>query len=99
MELPDRRYKHWNKLFFLTLETERHFFLFCAGKNGGGGGARDSGGSQRSRGGGVRPRPVSSPARPWFIPGIRCHEPEDGVYFAQIGPTGGEMGYQAITGK
>jgi len=30
---------------------------------------------------------------------FQCHEPEDGVFFAQIGPTGGEQGYASITGK
>ena len=35
---------------------------------------------------------------PWVIPPVRCHEPDDGVFFAQIGPTGGEQGYSAITG-
>ncbi|TRY81057.1 hypothetical protein TCAL_09448 [Tigriopus californicus] len=53
-------------------------------------------------GGGRVNRPTPAPARgtkdPWFIPAIQCHEPEDSVYFAQIGPTGGEQGYQAITG-
>ena len=32
-----------------------------------------------------------------FIPAIQCYEPEDGVFFAQIGPTGGDNGYSAIT--
>lgn len=36
---------------------------------------------------------------PWVIPPVRCHEPDDGVFFAQIGPTGGEQGYSAITGR
>ncbi len=29
---------------------------------------------------------------------FQCNEPEDGVFFAQIGPTGGEQGYASITG-
>lgn len=41
------------------------------------------------------PAPVSD--QPWFIPAIQCYEPEDGVFFAQIGPTGGDNGYSAIT--
>jgi len=46
------------------------------------------------------PTPAPAPAsdQPWFIPPIQCHEPEDGVFFAQIGPTGGDNGYSAITG-
>lgn len=34
----------------------------------------------------------------WEIPPIQCHEPEDGVFYAQMGPTGGKQGYPAITG-
>ena len=34
----------------------------------------------------------------WFIPPIQCNEPEDGVFYAQIGPTGGKNGYSSITG-
>ena len=34
----------------------------------------------------------------WIIPDIQCYEPEDGVFFAQMGPTGGKHGYPAITG-
>lgn len=49
-------------------------------------------------------RPVPTPkAAPktdaWEIPPIQCHEPEDGVFYAQMGPTGGKRGYPAITGK
>ena len=47
----------------------------------------------------VAPKPVAPPADPWFIPPIPCYEPEDGVIYAQIGPTGGKSGYNAITGK
>ncbi|XP_017874479.1 PREDICTED: protein Skeletor, isoforms B/C [Drosophila arizonae] len=43
------------------------------------------------------PRPVSSNGA-WDIPAIQCHEPEDGVFYAQMGPTGGKHGYPAITG-
>lgn len=35
----------------------------------------------------------------WFIPPIECYEPEDGIFYAQMGPTGGKRGYPAITGK
>lgn len=34
----------------------------------------------------------------WEIPPIQCHEPDDGVFYAQLGPTGGKQGYSAITG-
>ncbi|KAJ8942165.1 hypothetical protein NQ318_002555 [Aromia moschata] len=34
----------------------------------------------------------------WVIPPIECDEPEDGVFYAQMGPTGGKKGYPAITG-
>lgn len=43
------------------------------------------------------PAPAPPVARPWSIPPITCDVPEDGVFFAQIGPTGGENGYSAIT--
>jgi len=35
----------------------------------------------------------------WEIPAIQCYEPEDGVFYAQMGPTGGKRGYPAITGS
>lgn len=35
----------------------------------------------------------------WEIPPVECYEPEDGVFYAQMGPTGGKQGYPAITGK
>lgn len=41
----------------------------------------------------------SSTIRAWDIPPIQCYEPEDGVFYAQMGPTGGKYGYPAITGK
>ncbi|XP_018392522.1 PREDICTED: protein Skeletor, isoforms B/C-like isoform X2 [Cyphomyrmex costatus] len=34
----------------------------------------------------------------WEIPPIQCNEPDDGVFYAQMGPTGGKHGYPAITG-
>lgn len=34
----------------------------------------------------------------WHIPPIQCDEPDDGVFYAQLGPTGGKRGYPAITG-
>ncbi|XP_061941831.1 protein Skeletor, isoforms B/C isoform X4 [Apis cerana] len=51
-------------------------------------------------------RPNRAPATPapaprngaWEIPPIQCNEPEDGVLYAQMGPTGGKHGYPAITG-
>ncbi|XP_048506172.1 protein Skeletor, isoforms B/C isoform X1 [Athalia rosae] len=51
-------------------------------------------------------RPSHGPATPapaskkgaWVIPPIQCDEPEDGVFYAQMGPTGGKHGYSAITG-
>ena len=56
-------------------------------------------GKQRGKGRTATPAPLTSAKKPWFIPPIQCHEPDDGVYFAQIGPTGGDHGYQAITGE
>lgn len=44
------------------------------------------------------PKPVNSNGA-WDIPAIQCHEPEDGVFYAQMGPTGGKHGYPAITGR
>ncbi|XP_037077644.1 LOW QUALITY PROTEIN: protein Skeletor, isoforms B/C-like [Pollicipes pollicipes] len=48
---------------------------------------------------GSRPATTPAPAKPWKIPSIKCDEPEDRVYYAQIGPTGGARGYNAITGR
>lgn len=51
-----------------------------------------------------RKRPVPATPRPaakegaWEIPPIQCYEPADGVFYAQMGPTGGKQGYPAITG-
>ncbi|KAJ6639396.1 Protein Skeletor, isoforms D/E [Pseudolycoriella hygida] len=48
-----------------------------------------------------RPVPTPKPAPKndaWEIPPIQCYEPEDGVFYAQMGPTGGKHGYPAITG-
>ena len=56
-------------------------------------------GKQKGKGRTATPAPLQSAKKPWFIPPIECHEPDDGVYFAQIGPTGGDHGYQAITGE
>nr|CAD7455034.1 unnamed protein product [Timema tahoe] len=49
-------------------------------------------------------RPIATPAPApqndaWDIPAIQCYEPEDGVFYAQMGPTGGKRGYPAITGN
>lgn len=44
------------------------------------------------------PRPAAKEGA-WEIPPIQCNEPEDGVFYAQMGPTGGKRGYPAITGK
>ncbi|KAG8234228.1 hypothetical protein J437_LFUL007733 [Ladona fulva] len=51
-----------------------------------------------------RPSDVQTPApapkvNAWKIPPIPCYEPDDGVYYAQMGPTGGKRGYPAITGR
>ncbi|KAG5872439.1 hypothetical protein JTB14_029441 [Gonioctena quinquepunctata] len=43
------------------------------------------------------PTPVKN-RNAWDIPAIQCYEPEDGVFYAQMGPTGGKRGYPAITG-
>ncbi|XP_046383111.1 protein Skeletor, isoforms B/C [Ischnura elegans] len=43
------------------------------------------------------PRPAPK-VNAWKIPPIPCYEPDDGVYYAQMGPTGGKRGYPAITG-
>lgn len=63
---------------------------------------------QQSRGRGrqtttTTARPVPTPApvqkrNAWTIPPIQCYEPDDGVFYAQMGPTGGKRGYPAITG-
>ncbi|KAM3958654.1 DM13 and DOMON_DOH domain-containing protein skeletor isoform 2-T2 [Aphomia sociella] len=51
----------------------------------------------------IKPNPVPTPkpvprVQPWDIPAIQCYEPPDGVFYAQMGPTGGKQGYSAITG-
>ncbi|KAJ3643944.1 hypothetical protein Zmor_026624 [Zophobas morio] len=49
----------------------------------------------------VRAVPTPAPVakrNAWDIPSIKCYEPEDGVFYAQMGPTGGKRGYSAITG-
>ena len=65
----------------------------CASSRSGSGSG--SGGSRQ------RIATTSAPAQvqPWAIPAIRCSEPEDGTFYAQIGPTGGQRGYSAITGR
>lgn len=45
------------------------------------------------------PKPVAKRSDAWTIPPIECYEPDDGVFYAQMGPTGGKKGYSAITGK
>lgn len=50
----------------------------------------------------TRPVPTPKPVAKrdaWEIPPIQCFEPEDGVFYAQMGPTGGKRGYPAITGE
>ncbi|XP_068237883.1 protein Skeletor, isoforms B/C isoform X1 [Palaemon carinicauda] len=44
------------------------------------------------------PAAAKPASNPWFIPPVPCYEPEDGVFYAQIGPTGGDNGYNSITG-
>ncbi|CAH1404632.1 unnamed protein product [Nezara viridula] len=45
------------------------------------------------------PPPAPAPTNgAWDIPAIQCNEPDDGVFYAQMGPTGGKRGYPAITG-
>lgn len=54
------------------------------------------------RGGSPAPPSRAPPAprnKHWEIPPIECDEPDDGVFYAQMGPTGGKQGYPAITGK
>ena len=53
----------------------------------------------QSQSGPSAPQPTGPSPDAWFIPPIQCHEPEDGVFYIQIGPTGGERGYNAITGS
>jgi len=43
--------------------------------------------------------PASTLSIKWRVPPIPCHEPEDRIYYAQLGPSGGENGYSTITGK
>lgn len=47
------------------------------------------------------PPPAAAPKHSgaWDIPPIQCNEPDDGVFYAQMGPTGGSRGYSAITSK
>ncbi|CAL8071837.1 unnamed protein product [Orchesella dallaii] len=44
--------------------------------------------------------PVTAPSpTSWAVPPIPCYEPDDRVYYAQLGPTGGAYGYRTITGR
>lgn len=42
--------------------------------------------------------PSASEVEPWYIPPVECPEPQDNVFYAQIGPAGGKKGYTSITG-
>jgi len=53
---------------------------------------------RRLQGGANTPPPAPQHASAWYIPPIPCYEPADGVFYAQIGPTGGKNGYNSITG-
>lgn len=55
-------------------------------------------GNRQPQSGPSKPQPVQEAANAWYIPPIPCNEPEDGVMYAQIGPTGGSSGYNSITG-
>ena len=46
----------------------------------------------------VAPLKTSKIPKPWFIPPIECYEPENHVFYAHIGPSGGAQGYHGITG-
>eukprot|EP00096_Caligus_rogercresseyi_P009207 TRINITY_DN3088_c0_g1_i4.p1 TRINITY_DN3088_c0_g1~~TRINITY_DN3088_c0_g1_i4.p1 ORF type:complete len:687 (-),score=204.33 TRINITY_DN3088_c0_g1_i4:473-2533(-) len=54
--------------------------------------------SSQPRRGVPRRSSSSKLSSPWTVPPIPCGEPEDGLFFAQIGPTGGKSGYASITG-
>ncbi|KAJ8933618.1 hypothetical protein NQ314_013908 [Rhamnusium bicolor] len=57
-------------------------------------------GAQRESGTAVRavPSPALVQKRDaWDIPAIQCYEPEDGVFYAQMGPTGGKRGGKSYT--
>ncbi|XP_046667429.1 protein Skeletor, isoforms D/E-like [Homalodisca vitripennis] len=43
------------------------------------------------------PAPAVRQSDAWEIPPIQCNEPDDGVFYAQMGPTGGKRGYPSIT--
>ncbi|XP_063596023.1 protein Skeletor, isoforms B/C-like [Penaeus indicus] len=58
---------------------------------------------EQGAGGGLVSGPATPPPAPptnnaWYIPPVPCYEPADGVFYAQIGPSGGQSGYNAITG-
>lgn len=59
---------------------------------------------EQGAGGGLVSGPATPPPAPptnnaWYIPPVPCYEPADGVFYAQIGPSGGQSGYNAITGE
>ncbi|XP_030753218.1 protein Skeletor, isoforms B/C isoform X2 [Sitophilus oryzae] len=58
---------------------------------------RTRGNNRVSQRGVPSPTPVEN-RDAWEIPPIQCNEPDDGVFYAQMGPTGGKSGYPAITG-
>lgn len=62
-------------------------------------GQKTSGSQITGRRNGKPPSRNPSAASSWRIPDIPCNEPADGVLYAQIGPSGGERGYTAITGR
>ncbi|XP_049281488.1 protein Skeletor, isoforms B/C isoform X1 [Anopheles funestus] len=66
----------------------------------GGGNRREDVGNSVQQQRPQHPATARPPAKPgaWDIPPIQCDEPEDGVFYAQLGPTGGKQGYPAITG-
>lgn len=45
------------------------------------------------------PAAATNVEQAWKIPPIECNEPDDGILYAQMGPTGGKHGYSAITSK
>lgn len=61
------------------------------------GGARDGGDENNSIAEYKAPATAPSPTS-WQVPPIPCYEPDDRVYYAQLGPTGGAYGYRSITG-
>ncbi|XP_052899103.1 protein Skeletor, isoforms B/C isoform X1 [Anopheles moucheti] len=74
--------------------------LSSASSSYGGGNRREDAGNSVQQQRPQLPATARPPAKPgaWDIPPIQCYEPEDGVFYAQMGPTGGKQGYPAITG-